>query len=214
MSGIYYSIRKMGLMKNKEIEEEPATTMMIKTARLVLKPHRFENAHRLNEWENDPELIYYNDDQPEPYQPQPIAETHKYIQRHLEVGPQTSSLHFAIHTREEDLLIGYGMIAFIDRYNRSCRLGITIGAKGLWGQGYAKEALRAVIAYCFQTLNMNRVGAEIYSFNLRSVALFEHLGFTREGIVRQCVYKKGAFEDEYIYGLLREEWNNLTFSIA
>ncbi len=53
--------------------------------------------------------------------------------------------------------------------------------------------------------------AEIYSFNMRSVALFEHLGFTREGVIRQCVDKRGTFEDEYLYGLLREEWNNLTF---
>lgn len=188
--------------------------MMIKTARLVLKPHSLENEQKLNEWENDPSIIYYNDDQPEPYQHQAIEETRKYIQRHLEVGPQTNSLHFAIHIADDDLFIGYGMIAFIDRYNRSCRLGITIGEKDQWGRGFAKEALRAVIDYCFKSLNMNRIGVEIYSFNTRSLALFEHLGFTREGIVRQSVYKKGAFEDEYIYGLLREEWNNLTFSTA
>jgi [ribosomal protein S5]-alanine N-acetyltransferase len=188
--------------------------MMIKTARLVLKPHCLENAQKLNEWENDPRLIYYNDDQPEPYQPQPLKETLKYIQRHLEGGSNSSSIHYAIHTLNQDLFIGYGMIAFIDRYNRSCRLGITIGDISQWGQGFAKEALWAVIDYCFQSLDMNRLGAEIYSFNTRSLALFERLGFTREGTVRHCVYKKGVFEDEYIYGLLREEWNNLTFSSA
>jgi RimJ/RimL family protein N-acetyltransferase len=63
------------------------------------------------------------------------------------------------------------MIAFINQYNRSCRLG-----------------------------------AEIYTFNRRPLALFEQLGFKREGVLRQCVYKKGHFEDEYIYGLVREEW--------
>jgi RimJ/RimL family protein N-acetyltransferase len=61
---------------------------------------------------------------------------------------------------------------------------------------------------------MNRIGAEIYSFNTRSVDLFEHLGFRREDVVGQCIYKSGSFEDEYIYGLLREEWNCLTFSSA
>ena len=180
--------------------------MKIETARLVLKPHTLENAPRLNEWENDPELIYLNDDQPEPYSTQPLEETQKYIQRHLEVGPNQQAIHYAIHRRQDGLFIGYGMIAFIDRYNRSCRLGITIGNKSQWGQGYAREVLLAVLQYCFHTLSLNRIGAEIYAFNTPSIALFEKLGFKREGVIRQCVYKKGHFEDEYIYGLLREEW--------
>jgi [ribosomal protein S5]-alanine N-acetyltransferase len=180
--------------------------MRIETARLVLKSHTLENAPRLNAWENDPELIYFNDDQPEPYSEQPLKETIKYIQRHLEVSPNQQAIHYAIHRKEDGLFIGYGMVAFIDRYNRSCRLGITIGDKCQWGQGYAKEALQAVIRYCFHHLDLNRIGAEIYAFNIPSIALFEKLGFKREGVIRQCVYKKGKFEDEYLYGLLREEW--------
>jgi RimJ/RimL family protein N-acetyltransferase len=183
-----------------------APGMRIETARLVLKPHTLENAPRLNAWENDPQLIYFNDDQPEPYSAQPLKETIKYIQRHLEVSPTQQAIHYAIHRKEDGLFIGYGMIAFIDRYNRSCRLGITIGDKCQWGQGYAKEALQAVIHYCFHNLDLNRIGAEIYAFNTPSIALFEKLGFKHEGVIRQCVYKKGKFEDEYIYGLLREEW--------
>jgi len=180
--------------------------MRIETARLVLKPHTFNNTSRLNEWENDPELIYYNDDQPEPYTKLPLEETHEYIRRHIEVTPYKKAIHYAIHKKENDLFIGYGMIAFIDRYNRNCRLGITIGDKSQWGQGYAKEALLAVIHYCFVDLGLNRIGAEIYAYNTRSLALFKKLGFKREGVLRQFVYKKGKFEDEYIYGLLREEW--------
>ena len=53
---------------------------------------------------------------------------------------------------------------------------------------------------------MNRIGVEIYSFNERSIKLFESLGFVREGVIREQVYKKGKFSDEYIYGLLRQEW--------
>lgn len=180
--------------------------MRIETARLVLKPHTIENADQLNRWENDPELIYYNDDQPEPYSSLPLEETLKYIQRHIEVSPNGQAVHYAIHKKEDGLFIGYGMIAFIDRYNRSCRLGITIGDKNKWGQGYAREALLAVIHYCFNNLGMNRIGAEIYAFNTRSLALFEKLGFKREGVLRQCVFKQGKFEDEYLYGLLREGW--------
>ena len=102
--------------------------------------------------------------------------------------------------------IGFGMIAFIDRYNRSCKLGILIGRRGDWGKGYAREALQAVIAYCFQELKMNRIGAEVYAINERSIRLFEGLGFQREGVVREAVLKDGAFVDELVYGLLCRKW--------
>ena len=65
-----------------------------------------------------------------------------------------------------------------------------------------------LIQKCFNNIykNMNRIGVEIYSFNERSIKLFESLGFVREGVIREQVYKKGKFSDEYIYGLLRQEW--------
>lgn len=180
--------------------------MRIESARLVLKQHTLENAVRLNEWENDPQLIYYNDDQPIPFPSQPLEETYKYLRRHLEFSPNSQAIHYAIHRKEDGVFIGYGMIAYIDRYNRRCRLGITIGDKSQWGLGYAKEALTAIIDYCFTDLDLNRIGAEIYAYNTRSLALFEKLGFKCEGVIRQCVYKRGRFEDERLYGLLREEW--------
>ncbi len=42
--------------------------------------------------------------------------------------------------------------------------------------------------------------------NDRSVALLERLGFRREGHFLQNVWFKGAWGDEYLYAILREEW--------
>jgi RimJ/RimL family protein N-acetyltransferase len=182
------------------------------TERLTLKPHTLHNVEKIHAWENDPALLFYNDDQPEDRQPDSLAETHKYVERIMQPDPERNIIYYAIHKKETDSLIGYGMIAFIDSYNRRCRLGITIGEKEEWGKGYAREALVAVINYCFQTLDLNRVGVEIYAFNERSIHLFEHLGFQREGVIRQAVWKNGAFADEYIYGLLKSEWQCYTSS--
>jgi RimJ/RimL family protein N-acetyltransferase len=178
----------------------------IETARLMLKPHTLDNVEKMHLWENDPELLYYNDDQPEDRQPDTLEEMRHYVERIMQPDLERHIIYYAIHKKEGQRFIGYGMIAFIDSYNRRCRLGITIGERAEWGYGYAQEALRAVINYCFQTLDLNRIGVEIYAFNDRSIRLFERLGFQREGVVRQAVWKKGAFIDEYIYGLLKQEW--------
>jgi len=176
------------------------------TERLFIKPHTLDNAEKLNAWENASELLYSNDDQPEEREPDSLEDTRRFLERISEYTPDSRIIHYAIHLKGNNELIGYGMIALIDRYNRRCKVGITIGDQRYWGKGLAKEALKAVISYCFETLGLNRIGAHIYAFNDRSIRLFEGLGFRREGTIRQSVHKKGQFVDEYIYGLLKSEW--------
>ena len=95
---------------------------------------------------------------------------------------------------------------FIDNFNKACKLSIVIGEKDNWGKGFAKEALIGIIAYCFKKLDLNRIGAEIYDFNKRSIKLFQGLGFIQEGIIREAVRKKEGFRNEIIFGLLKKEW--------
>ena len=68
------------------------------------------------------------------------------------------------------------------------------------------ETLQAVLAYCFHELGINRVGAEIYEFNARSIRLFERNGFQLDGTRREYLFKDGVFKDNRLYSLLREEW--------
>jgi RimJ/RimL family protein N-acetyltransferase len=181
--------------------------MHIETERLVLKPHTMDNVEKINQWSNDPELLYFNDDAPDDRPPRTLEDTRKLLEEKLiPPRPDGSIERYAIHRRDNGALIGSGDIAFIDRYNRRCSLGIEIGEKSEWGKGFGRETLSAVIHYCFTTLNMNRIGAEAWAFNERSIRMLEALGFKREGVVRQYLLKNGAFFDEYQYGLLREEW--------
>jgi [ribosomal protein S5]-alanine N-acetyltransferase len=178
----------------------------LQTSRLHLKPHTMANLELFHAWENDPELLYYDFDGPDKPEPEPIEETRVYLERiSKQVNPDGKIIYYAIHTRDNDTFIGYGMIAFINHYHHHCRLGITIGDRSRWGLGYAREALKAVIVYCFDELNMHRIGAEIYSHNERSIRLFEGLGFRQEGAIRENVLKRGNYVDELLYGLLEDE---------
>jgi RimJ/RimL family protein N-acetyltransferase len=126
------------------------------TERLHLTPHTIDNLERFHAWQNDPELLFYDDDRPEDAEPESIEETQSYLERvSKQTGPDGTIIHYAIHTLTEDAFIGYGMIALINRYHRNCKLGIVIGDRSRWGQGYAREALEAVIQYCFDTLHMH-----------------------------------------------------------
>jgi ribosomal-protein-alanine N-acetyltransferase len=69
--------------------------------------------------------------------------------------------------------------------------------RDFWGQGIAQEALKAVITYGFQNLNINRIEAVIEPPNIASQKLVERLGFVREGLLRSYEYFDGKFDDLY-----------------
>lgn len=74
------------------------------------------------------------------------------------------------------------------------------------GQGYATEALGLLFRYMFRERRYQRAWVIINAFNAASVALHERLGFTREGQLRRMAFTGGEFHDQFVYGLLREEW--------
>lgn len=183
------------------------TLLHITTERLVLKPHTQNSLVWLNTTFNNPEEDYFNGDDPPRESPEPLDVTQRLLDRILNRPPDANIIDYAIHKRDTDEMIGCGMIAHIDHYNRRCDLGIGLGwNRDNWGKGYASETLQAIVAYCFNELDLNRICAEIYEFNEHSIRLFERNGFRREGVFRQYIFKDGIFKDSYSYSLVREDW--------
>lgn len=68
------------------------------------------------------------------------------------------------------------------------------------------EALRAMLGYGFEKMELNRIQAIIDSENTRSIRLVQRLGFKKEGVLRQNSYFNGQFRDDVIFSLLKKEW--------
>jgi len=89
-----------------------------------------------------------------------------------------------------------------------------IGTIGYWlgtshhRKGYGSEALEAIIGLAFNNLKLRRLEAGVFVGNPSSGVLLEKFGFKLEGMKRQAMKCKadGIIKDEYIYGLLREEY--------
>lgn len=74
------------------------------------------------------------------------------------------------------------------------------------GQGHATRAMEEALRYAFETLRWAKAEAGVFVGNVASRRLFERLGFALEGTVRRAVWKRGAYRDEWLFGILREEW--------
>lgn len=96
----------------------------------------------------------------------------------------------------------------LSRWNpeyRSASLGYCL-TREAWGHGYATEAAGALLAWAFDTLDLNRVQAEADTRNEASGRVLRKLGFVLEGTLREDCVVKGDVSDSWVFGLLRREW--------
>ena len=78
--------------------------------------------------------------------------------------------------------------------------------KLFWGQGYATEVAKALLAFGFQKLRLKRIFAWCDTENTASFRVLEKTGMKREAHFRKGVLIQGDFRDCYVYGCLSEEW--------
>lgn len=74
-------------------------------------------------------------------------------------------------------------------------------------QGYMKEALHALIAYLFETEQLECVAARVFAPNTASLRLLASLGFHQDGLIKRCVkgYQDIVFDDT-LHSIFREEF--------
>ena len=113
---------------------------------------------------------------------------------------------FAIRPLDDEMLLGFVELESIMWTHQHAWLSIAIGDAAHQGQGYGREAIGLALRFAFHELNLHRVQLTVFSYNTRAIALYEQLGFVREGVYREYLQRDGARHDMYLYGLLRDEW--------
>jgi len=114
-------------------------------------------------------------------------------------------IDWGITLRGENDLIGLCGAYAWERGDCHVDLGYHI-LPGRWGQGYATEAARAVIGWCFDNLDVHRIQADCTDGNQGSEAVLLKCGFRVEGIARESCWEHGRFVDIKHFGLLRREF--------
>lgn len=72
-----------------------------------------------------------------------------------------------------------------------------------WRKGIMKEAIKSVVDYGFNVLNLHSIEALLSPGNIASSAALESTGFIREAHLKENFYFKGEFSDTLIYSKLR-----------
>ncbi|MEH1820539.1 MAG: GNAT family protein [Nostoc sp.] len=121
----------------------------------------------------------------------------------ITISDKTIIFAFLIDGLEEP--VGRFRYFDINPRNRSAEFGYTINPK-LRNQGLGTKMLITAIDYLLTTTELNKLYCQTAAFNIGSVKLLEKLGFHRDGILREHHELDGKLWDDYIYSILRSEW--------
>lgn len=129
------------------------------------------------------------------------------VARRIESGQSgDDNFLFGIRTNDDNRLIGVLELDGVQWANGNTAISVGIGDPADRGRGYGREAMELALEFAFLELNLYRVFLTVFSYNDPALALYEGLGFTREGVFRQHLERDGQRHDMFLYGLLRPEW--------
>lgn len=126
----------------------------------------------------------------------------RFLQRQYRQGEPPT---FVIVFEPEKKVVGTISFIWIQQENRSAEVGYSLHHH-YWNRGIATEALKAILKYGFQELELNRIEAQHDVANPASGRVMEKAGMQREGILRERIYNKGKYVDVMLYSILRRDY--------
>jgi ribosomal-protein-alanine N-acetyltransferase len=172
----------------------------LETERLLLREIRHSDANDLFEVFSDPVAMQYYGS---PAHTSP-DDTHAWIDRVQARYAAREALRWGVTLKSsDDQLIGTCSLHHFGPGRAETGYDLN---RAYWGRGIMTEAMRAVLTYVFDVLELHRVEAMIDIQNEASKALLLKLGFTYEGNLRERFPEADGYSDEHYFGLLRREW--------
>ena len=171
---------------------------MIRGEKVILRAIELEDLERCHRWMNDPDVTQFLSTR----FPLSLQQERKWIEQ--ERDPMRD-LALAIETLE-GVHIGNCGLHGIHAVDRSAGLGISIGEKSHWSQGYGTDAMLTLCGFGFGQMNLHRIWLYVFDFNARGIRCYEKCGFQHEGRLREAIFRHGKYRDVLVMGILAEEF--------
>jgi ribosomal-protein-alanine N-acetyltransferase len=133
-----------------------------------------------------------------------IAQASGLIDRSIAGYNSKSSLYWAMSIKDSGEVVGQLGYNCWDQDNHSAEIGFDL-RRDQWGKGIMKEALTAILKYGFESMSLNRIGAQVSTYNDSSVGILTRLGFLHEGTQRDQYFEDGRYHDLKLFALLKRE---------
>lgn len=110
------------------------------------------------------------------------------------------NLFTGIFLRAGDRHIGNIKLGPIHPHHRHAEIGLIVGARDCWGQGYATEAIAILTDFAFAQVGVHKIIAGAYADNEGSARAFEKAGYVREGLMKDQWRTDDGYQDGILLG--------------
>jgi UDP-4-amino-4,6-dideoxy-N-acetyl-beta-L-altrosamine N-acetyltransferase len=173
---------------------------MLSGNKIRLRPFEKSDLEKCKQWVNDPEIATLIK------RVLPVS-MHEHIKWYEKVITDRTKVTFALETTEKEQYIGNLGLEYIDWTSRKARFWIYLD-KAQWDKGYGKEAVSLLLNYSFYSLNLNKIYLDVGSFNKRAIKVYESIGFSTEGVLRQDFYTNGTYVDVLRMAILKRDFSS------
>ncbi|MFN8676944.1 MAG: GNAT family protein [Thermomicrobiales bacterium] len=156
----------------------------------------------LERWENDLRTAELGGDDLRPVTAETIAAEWEPLLR----GERPDWLGFAIYTLPELRLIGHANLRDYQNIHGTAEMGIALGEVSERGKGYGTEAVRLLLDFAFQHLNVWNVWLDTAAYNPGAIRAYEKAGFREIGRRRGARVAGGTRYDTVLMDCTREDF--------
>lgn len=165
-----------------------------------LRPPSDADVQHFVRWYSDPEVMHWLHMTEGPMATEPMER-----ERIETARTDPSEMLWVIETNK-GRVVGNIVLRQVDLVHRRAWLGITIGEKDCWSQGYGTDAIRLLLRYAFENLGLRRIQLITDVDNERGIRCYEKCGFYREALLREHRLRFGMPLDMVQMAVLKSEW--------
>ena len=132
-----------------------------------------------------------------------------WIKKVDEQAMKGEAFTFAIIKKETEEFLGTVALKRVYMINRGASLSVTIHNPENQNKGYGTDAVKCILKFGFNVLNLHRIKLHVYEFTANAVHVYEKLGFKKVGVRREASYIMGQYQNDLLMDILENEFREI-----
>jgi ribosomal-protein-alanine N-acetyltransferase len=176
------------------------------TERLQIRELTMSYVLDYHEWLSDPQVMKYVNGFE---MSKSIENTTQKLSEAIQSASEIPRVMYflAIVLKESQKLIGSvgGTVIKKGQEGGIMEIGYFLNRK-YWKQGFASEATKAFVDYCFMNIDVHKITASCDTEHIQSQKVMLSCGMKKEAELRQSRYQNGVWKDVVSYAIIKDNW--------
>lgn len=117
-----------------------------------------------------------------------------------------NNIRLTIVNKKNDEVLGMVTLSSIDWQNRVATHGIKLHRLCPKNKGIGTDAVKTLMRYAFEEVNLNRLESTIIDYNIASEKLYLKCGWRIEGEKKEAIFRKGSYHNLKIIGITSQDY--------